>query len=62
MNNKLYSPEQMADAVTMFDMLKSVPAERRFLLSLMMNAFVSGMEAQEKMNAQNKKEEAQREV
>lgn len=42
----------LRDGNTIADILQSVPEDKRFLLSMMADAFINGMIAQERLTAQ----------
>jgi hypothetical protein len=44
-----YTPEQIADAKKLLDVYNGVPEEKRPILAAMMDAFISGMNAQERL-------------
>ena len=46
---KTYTPEQLASAAKMMDLLEALPEDRRFMTVMIANAFIAGMEAQERM-------------
>ena len=50
MNKMAYTPEQLADAEALTRVLASIPPDRRTIITLVTNAFISGMEAQEQLS------------
>lgn len=45
-----YTPEQIEEAKNLLAVLDSVPTEKRFMLHLMTEAFINGMNAQEQLS------------
>ena len=48
-----YTQEQERDASRIMDIIASVPPEKRYLLEIATNAFLAGMEAQERIAAEH---------
>lgn len=53
MEKKKYTPEQMADAGWLLDVIESVPKEKQPLMTVIADVFISGMRAQERLTAAN---------
>lgn len=51
MKNINYTPEQIGEAKTLLTILDSVSPEKRFVLQLMTEAFINGMNTQEQINS-----------
>lgn len=49
MEERKYTQEQIADAKKLLEVYNSVPEEKRPILAAMMDAFISGMSAQERL-------------
>lgn len=50
LDNKKYTPQQIEDAKKILDAFDSVPADKQPILAAMMDAFITGMDAQERLN------------
>lgn len=50
-NTKTYTQEQLASAERMFDILSKLPEDKRDTVTMMVNAFMEGMKAQERLSA-----------
>lgn len=46
MADKNYTPEQMADAKRLVEILANIPQERRSMVTMMASAFIAGIETQ----------------
>lgn len=51
MFEKSFTPEEVSEAKTFLQILDSVPKEKRFILALVTDAFINGMNAQEQLNS-----------
>lgn len=51
MTKTTYTQDQMDFAKWAFKIIASVPPEKRFLVAMATEAFINGMEAQERLNA-----------
>ena len=49
-----YTPEQLSDAERLIKILNSIPKEKKGLVVMMANAFISGMETQEEFDKDTK--------
>lgn len=47
-----YTPEQMNDARRVFEIIASVPPEKRFLVTIATESFINGMLAQDQLTNQ----------
>ena len=54
---KAYTKEQMANANRTMEFLAALPEDRRLMAIMVTNAFIAGMEAQERMIAQRMRKE-----
>lgn len=54
---KAYTKEQMANANRTMAFLAALPEDRRLMAIMVTNAFIAGMEAQERMIAQRMRKE-----
>lgn len=52
MDKMAYTQEQTNDAKRVFEMIASVPTEKRFLVTIATEAFINGMIAQERLTSQ----------
>jgi len=50
MFEKSFTPKDITEAKNFLQILDSVPKEKRFILALVTDAFINGMNAQEQMN------------
>lgn len=50
MFEKSYTSEEISEAKTFLQILDSVPKDKRFILELVTDAFINGMNAQEQLN------------
>lgn len=48
---KTYTPEQLANAETMFKLLSTLPEDKQRIVTLVANVFMEGMKAQEQIAA-----------
>ncbi len=53
MNDKMYPLEVMDQAGQIYDKLKQLPDDKRSAVTMMMDAFIIGMQAQERLAAQD---------
>ena len=51
MDDKPYTPETMEQIGKIYDKLDQFPADSRFIVKLMIEAFINGMSAQERLAA-----------
>ena len=51
MNSKAYAPEVMEQIGKIYDKLDRLPEDKRSIVMLMVEAFISGMSAQERLVA-----------
>ena len=54
MADKNYTPEQMADAKRLAEILANIPQERRGMVTMMASAFIAGIETQTQIVAAEK--------
>lgn len=54
---KAYTKEQLANANQTMEFLAALPEDRRLMAIMVTNAFIAGMEAQERMIAQRMRKE-----
>ena len=46
---KTYTPEQLADAEKLFDVITALPKDEQCTVSMIANAFMEGMQAQKRL-------------
>lgn len=46
---KTYTPEQLADAEKMFDVITALPKDEQCTVAMIANAFMEGMQAQKRL-------------
>lgn len=51
MGSRVYTPEVMEQIGTIYDKLERLPADKRSIVELMIDAFINGMSAQERLAA-----------
>lgn len=51
MNDKMYTPEVMEQIGQIYDRLERLPADKRCIVELMVDAFISGMSARDRLAA-----------
>ena len=49
MNEMTYTKDQLSDAKRVFEIIASVPQEKRFLVTVATEAFINGMIVQERL-------------
>lgn len=50
-NTKTYTPEQLANAERLFDLLAKLPEDKQCTVTMVANVFMEGMKAQERLAA-----------
>ena len=50
---KTYTPEQLADAEKLFDVITALPKDEQCTVAMIANAFMEGMQAQKRLPPQN---------
>lgn len=56
MNDTPYTPEAMEQVGKIYDKLERLPADKRSVVMLMVDAFINGMRAQERLGTQSQED------